>query len=116
MALRTIRLFIKKEIVKAKNGKYAEWFEVKNGNYTIARFDQENGNYKLLGGKFRSTDGPYTFGTYIWAEFENLPGWEHKLIEGPYIHHLAEIEEDYSEVLAEFCKYIPGLEYDTVTE
>ena len=59
-------------------------------------------------------EGPYTFGTYLWAEFENLAAWEKKLVEGPYIHHMAEIEGDYTEELAEFCKYVPGLSLDTV--
>ena len=80
----------------------------------MARFDQDNGNYSLLAGTCKSTEGPYTFGTYLWAEFENLAAWEKKLVEGPYIHHMAEIEGDYTEELAEFCKYVPGLVLDTV--
>ena len=61
-----------------------------------------------------TTKGPYTTGTYLWAEFDNLSKWEKKLVEGPYIHHMAEIEGSYVEVLKEFCKYVPGLTVDTV--
>lgn len=98
----------------AKNVNMRQWFRVKDGDYTIARMDQDNGKYTLLGGQFSSTTGPYTFGTYIWAQFDNLSKWERKLIEGPYIHHMAEIEGNYTEELNEFCKYIPNLEIDTV--
>ena len=91
-----------------------QWFRVKDGHYTIARFDQDDGNYKLLAGEFDSTTGPYTFGTYLWAKFDNLKKWEDKLIDGPYIHHMAEIEGDYKEVIEEFCKYVNELEIDTV--
>ena len=62
----------------------------------------------------RSAEGPYTFGTYLWVEFDNLRAWERKLVEGPYIHHMAEIEGDYTDVLEEFCKFVPNLVFDTV--
>ncbi len=92
------------------------WFEVKDGQYTVARLDQDGGDYSLLAGTCKSTDGPYTFGTYLWAEFGNLPAWERKLVEGPYIHHMAEIEGDVTDVLREFCKYVPAIKLDTVKE
>ena len=89
---------------------------MKDGQYTVSRFDQDNGDYSLLAGTCRTTDGPYTFGTYLWAQFYNLSAWERKLIEGPYIHHMAEIEGDVTEELREFTKYVPGLKLDTVNE
>ena len=98
----------------AKNVNMRQWFRVKDGHYTIARFDQENGNYKMLCGEFDSAKGPYTFGTYIWAKFDNLKKWEDKLIDGPYIHHMAEVEGEYLETVKEFAKFVPGLETDTV--
>ncbi len=88
-------------------------FRLKDGNYTIARLDSLKGEYSLLGGTFKTTDGPHTFGTYLWAEFDDYVKWEKKLINGPYIHHMAEIEGDYRGALQEFCKYIPGLHFDT---
>ena len=54
-------------------------------------------------------DGPKTKGTYVWLEVKDWPKWERKLVEGPYIHHCAGIYGNYTEVLAESCKYIPGL-------
>lgn len=66
-----------------------QWFQVKDGKYTIARMDQDGGKYQILIGMCESA-------------------------EGPYIHHMAEIEGDYTEEIKEFCKYIPGLELDTV--
>jgi L-fucose isomerase-like protein len=87
-------------------------FQVKDGHYTIARFERDKDEYSLLVGEFNSVDGPYTFGTYLWGQFDNLSKWEHHLVEGPYIHHMAEIEGNYTEALAEFCKYISGLRVD----
>ena len=105
---------LKKEGVIAKMVNMREWFEVKEGKYTVARMDQDDGKYSLLNGTCKSAEGPYTFGTYLWAEFDDLRKWEHKLVEGPYIHHMAEIEGDYTEEIREFCKYIPHLSPDTV--
>lgn len=105
---------LKAEDSVAKQVNMRQWFRVKDGSYTIARLDQENGDYSILNGTFKTTDGPYTFGTYLWAEFDNLPKWERKLVEGPYIHHMVEIEGDYTAEIREFCKYIPNLRIDTV--
>ena len=91
-----------------------QWFQVRDGSYTICRFEQDKGKYAMLTGNFETAEGPYTFGTYLWARFDNLAKWEKKLVEGPYIHHMAEIEGDYREVLSEFAKYIPHLSIDTV--
>lgn len=87
-------------------------FCTKDGHYTIARFQGEQGKYYLLGGEFDSVEGPETFGTYVWAEFEDLNKLERKLVEGPYIHHMSEIEGDYVAELKEFAKYVPGLIFD----
>ena len=105
---------LKKEGSPCKNVNMRQWFQVKDGEYTVARFDQDGGDYSILAGTCRSTAGPYTFGTYLWAEFEDLPAWERKLVEGPYIHHVCEVEGDMVPVLKEFCKYVPGLRVDTV--
>lgn len=107
---------LKKEGAPAKEVNMRQWFQVKDGKFTVARFDQDDGKYSLLAGTCESTDGPYTFGTYLWAKFKNLPAWERKLVEGPYIHHMAEIEGDYTEELREFCKFVPALSLDTVEE
>lgn len=105
---------LKKEGAKAKLVNLRQWFPVRDGIYTTARFDQDGGNYGLLSGTCRSGEGPYTFGTYLWAEFEDLDAWERKLVEGPYIHHMSEIEGDYTKELKEFCKYIKGIGADQV--
>lgn len=107
---------MKKPGVKATQLNQRECFEAKSGKYTVARFDQDDGKYLLLGGTCESADGPYTVGTYLWARFKNLSAWERKLIEGPYIHHMTEIEGDYTAELREFCKYIPHLTPDSVEE
>lgn len=89
-------------------------FRVKDGKYTIARFQGDEGKYTLLGGEFKTVDGPLTFGTYMWAEFKDWAKVERKMIEGPYIHHMSELYGEYFDVLEEFCKYVPGLEFDPV--
>ena len=91
-----------------------EWFQVEDGHYTIARLDQDDGKYSILVGEFDSAQGPYTFGTYLWGRFDNLSRWERKLIEGPYIHHMSEIEGSYKDIFREFCKYVPAITFDTV--
>ena len=107
---------LKKEGCPCKNVNMRQWFQVRDGQYTIARFDQDDGDYRLLAGTCKTTEGPYTFGTYLWGEFANLPAWERKLVEGPYIHHMAEIEGDWTQELREFCKFVPALTADAVNE
>ena len=89
-------------------------FRAKDGRYTIARFQAEKGKYYLLGGEFNTCKGPKTFGTYMWAEFENLPKVERKLVEGPYIHHMSEVYGEYADYLKEFAKYFDDIVYDDI--
>lgn len=91
-------------------------FCVEDGHYTIARFQGGEGKYYLLGGEFDTCAGPKTIGTYMWAQFKDLAKVEHKLVNGPYIHHMSEIEGSYADVLKEFCKYVPELIYDPIEE
>lgn len=91
-----------------------EWFRGKDGTYTVARIDQESGEYMILPLVCHTTSGPQTHGTYIWGEFDNLQAVEDRLIEGPYIHHFVEMEGDYTKEIKEFCKYFPALKADKV--
>ncbi len=88
------------------------WFRGKDGTYTVARIDQESGDYMILPLLCKTTEGPQTHGTYIWGEFEDLQKVEDRLIDGPYIHHFVEMEGDYRKEIAEFCKYFPNLKVD----
>lgn len=106
----------KSDLSEAKLFNTKPSFKAKDGDYTIARFQGDSGKYTLLGGQFKTTEGPYTFGTYMWAEFKNLSAVEKKLIDGPYIHHMTEAYGTYADVLQEFCKYIPELEYDPIED
>ena len=89
-------------------------WKIKDGEITIIRFDGEADGYRLLAEKANSIPGPYTQSTYLWVELDNWKGFERKIIEGPYIHHASCIYGDYKEVLREACKYIDGLQFDTV--
>ena len=80
--------------------------EAKHGDMTLCRFDGDNGEYSLLLGNAKGVDGPYTKGTYVWVEVENLKRLEAKLVEGPYIHHCVGIHKDVVPVLYEACKYL----------
>lgn len=91
-----------------------EWFRAKNGEYTVARLDQEQGNYMILPLLCHTTQGPETHGTYIWGEFEDLQAVEDRLLDGPYIHHFVEIEGNYLAEIKEFCKYYQNLKYDVI--
>lgn len=92
--------------------------ECRHGDITLARFDGDNGDYSMLLGNAKAVDGPYTKGTYLWAEVENLDRLEDKVVCGPYIHHCTGIHGDVVPILYEACKYIgvkPDL-YDPVEE
>lgn len=107
---------LKKSSSTAKMVNMRQYFQVKDGTFTVARLDQHRGQYSLLNGICESAEGPHTFGTYLWAKFKDRSKWERKLVEGPYIHHMAEIEGDFTQALREFCKYVPGLNTDEVDE
>ncbi len=92
-----------------------EW-ELKDGNLTIARFDGDNGEYKIFFGECETTTGPETWGTYVWIKTDNLMKWEKKLVKGPYIHHCAGVYEHVAPVLYEACRYIEGVEADPAAE
>ncbi|EAC3881598.1 fucose isomerase [Listeria monocytogenes] len=92
--------------------------EAKGGELTLCRFDGDNGEYSLLLGKARGIEGPYTKGTYLWIEVDNLKRLEEKIVSGPYIHHVSGIHADVVPILYETCKYIgikPDL-YDPIEE
>ncbi len=90
-----------------------EW-ELKSGELTIIRFDGDRGEYSLFIGEAKTTVGPKNVGSYVWIETENWPEWEHKLVEGPYIHHVSGAYGNYGEILLEACKYIDYLNADCV--
>lgn len=91
-----------------------QWFRAKEGTYTLARLDQEDGMYMLLPLLCSTTTGPETSGTYFWGEFADLQAVEDRVIQGPYIHHFVEILGDIREELTEFCKYFPAIRVDRV--
>jgi L-fucose isomerase-like protein len=82
---------------------------------TLCRFDGDNGEYSLLLGNAKTVEGPYTKGTYVWIEVENLKRLEAKLVEGPYIHHVTGIHKDVVPILYEACKYM-GVKPDLYDE
>lgn len=91
-----------------------QWFQAKEGVYTVARFDQDDGRYMILNGTCVSAEGPFTIGNYLWGRFDDLDHWERRLVEGPYIHHVVEIAGDYTSEIREFCRYFPNLAPDNM--
>ncbi len=92
--------------------------EAKHGPMSLLRFDGDDGEYSILLGHARGIDGPWTRGTYVWVEVANLKRLEAKVVEGPYIHHVAAIHGDIVPVIYEACKYIgvkPDL-YDPIED
>ena len=79
---------LKKDGVEAKLVDGQERFELKQGDLTVCRFDDVDGEYYLFAGEAKTTTGPETNGTYVWMETDNWKRWEEKLMFGPYIHHL----------------------------
>ena len=103
---------LKKHGTSAKMVNMRQWMQVEDGHFTVARIDQDHGNYSIAVCECDSAEGPYTFGSYMWGKFKDLPAVERKLIEGPYIHHMSEIEGSLTDSIREFCKYVPGLTFD----
>ena len=97
-----------------QNPAVGQW-ELKHGDLTIVRFDGLGGKYSVLFGEGKGVDGPKTFGTYLWAEFENWPLWERKLMEGPYIHHCVGIHGKYAPAIYEALKYFDNITADPAT-
>ena len=92
--------------------------EAKHGPMSLVRFDGDEGEYSILLGHARGIDGPWTRGTYVWVEVNNLKRLEAKVVEGPYIHHVAAIHGDIVPIVYEACKYIgvkPDL-YDPIED
>jgi L-fucose isomerase-like protein len=89
-------------------------WQIKNGEITVIRFDGGNGKYSLLCGEAKTTDGPYTLGTYVYIKVNDWPKWEEKIIYGPYIHHTSCIYGKYASVLYEACRYLKGVTFDPV--
>jgi L-fucose isomerase-like protein len=89
-------------------------FEIRGGDITIARFDGIGGEYSLLMGHARGVPGPYTLGTYLWAEVPDWSLWEERVIRGPYIHHVGGVHGQLAPALYEATRYIPGLKPDPV--
>ena len=106
----------KAEGTKARLVNQRAWLRAKDGTYTVARMDQESGNYMILPLVCKTTEGPQTHGSYFWGEFKDLQAVEDRLMEGPYIHHFVEIEGDFRKEIREFCKYIPNLTLDHSVE
>jgi len=89
-------------------------WRLKDGPMTVARFDGDGGDYRLIAGTGQTTEGPFTQNCYAWFEVSDWPKWERAFIEGPYIHHVAVIHDQSARVLLESCKYIPSLTADVV--
>ena len=81
-------------------------FRAIKDEYTLCRFDGDNGDYSLLMGTAQGIDGPYNQGTYLYLEFANLNRLEFKLVYGPYIHHVAAVRKNVVPILYEACKYL----------
>ncbi len=83
-----------------------ERWELKQGDITVCRFDDIDGEYYLFAGEGHSTTGPETTGTYVWFEVDDWKKWEERLMFGPYIHHLGGMYGRYFPVLREVARYL----------
>ena len=83
-----------------------EQFELKQGDLTLCRFDDDEDGYYLFAGEATTTTGPETTGTYVWMQTDNWKAWEEKLMFGPYIHHLGGIYGKMQDVLREVARYL----------
>jgi L-fucose isomerase-like protein len=84
-------------------------FPMQPGRITVARFDGDRGQYALAIGEGESMEGPATQNNYVWMKVNDWPCWERQLIQGPFIHHMAMAYGHCGAVLAEACRYLPGV-------
>ena len=68
----------------AKNVNMRQWFRVKDGSYTIARLDQDNGNYSILNGTWEQNADSGVATNYWWGMDSGVIGvkFSDKLPEG----------------------------------
>ena len=85
---------------------YEAHWELKPGNITMFRMDELDGDYYMFCGEGKSCEGPGTTGTYVWLEVDNWKRWEEKLMLGPFIHHVAGVYGNYTEIFREVVKYL----------
>lgn len=83
-----------------------ERWELKQGELTVCRFDDIDGEYYLFAGEGKSTTGPETTGTYVWFEVDCWKKWEERLMFGPYIHHIGGMYGKFFPVLREVARYL----------
>ena len=79
---------------------------MKQGDLTLCRFDDYEGEYYLFAGEGKTTTGPETTGTYVWLEVDCWKKWEERLIFGPYIHHIGGMYGKFFPVLREVARYL----------
>jgi L-fucose isomerase-like protein len=89
---------------KLENGQ--EQWELKQGDLTLCRFDDIDGEYYLFAGEGKTTAGPETNGTYVWLEVDDWRKWEERLMFGPYIHHIGGLYGSYFNALREAARYL----------
>lgn len=87
-------------------------WEIDDGDLTIVRFDGDHGNYSMFIGEAQAVDGPSTGGSYTWIKTNCWPKWEHKLVYGPYIHHVSGVYGKYADIFVEACKYLNNITAD----
>lgn len=84
----------------------------KSEHMSYIRLDQENGEYKMLLGTAKAIDGPEVGqpASYTWFEVRNWPELEYKLVQGPFVHHIAILNEDITPIMCEAVRYMDGIE------
>lgn len=91
-------------------------FRIRQSDHvTVARFEEDHGEFLLFAGEGRTTVGPETTATYTWFETDNWRAWEEKLMFGPYIHHVGGIFGSYQRALKEAMRYLP-ITYDPAAD
>jgi L-fucose isomerase-like protein len=85
---------------------FEPWWEMKQGDITMCRVDELNGEYYMFIGEAKTTTGPETTGTWVWIEVDDWKNWEEILMYGPFIHHVGGIYGKYTEVITEAARYL----------
>lgn len=85
----------------------------KHEDVTFLRFDGDNGEYSILLGTAKASEGPDSHrGARMWIEVPDVLRLERHITKGPYVHHAALIHEDITPIIQEACEYLPGVRPD----
>jgi len=98
---------ILKRTVKPESSYGTAEFQLKPGTVTICRLVEYDGEFKMLitKGEIKQSSDKLR-GSWSWVEVPNLKSLYRTLVEEGFIHHASMIHGDYTQAIADACKFL----------